>query len=108
MILQGAQWGHWNIHCQRVVFVISANLTPDESGLGNGRKRPSSINLKVTGTAGAINKNSTQYASSLMPWSSYRYMSDNDLHAIYAYLKSIKPVYNPIVKFTRQSVRLKR
>jgi len=39
-----------------------------------------------------------------MPWSTYRYMTDKDLHAIYAYLRSIKPVYNPVVKFTKQSI----
>jgi hypothetical protein len=40
-----------------------------------------------------------------MPWSDYDYMTDKDLHAIYAYLKSIKPVYNPVIKFTKKSLR---
>jgi hypothetical protein len=30
---------------------------------------------------------------------------DNDLDAIYAYLKSTKRVYNPVVKFSRQSLK---
>ncbi len=40
-----------------------------------------------------------------MPWSDYDAMTEKDLKAIYAYLKSIRPVYNPVVVFTRKSLR---
>ena len=40
-----------------------------------------------------------------MPWSDYDAMTERDLKAIYAYLKSLKPVYNPVVVFTRKSVK---
>jgi mono/diheme cytochrome c family protein len=86
-------------------FVHSANLTPDESGLGNWTEATFINKFKSYRDSGAINKPAPNTLNSLMPWSSYRYMTDNDLHAIYAYLKSIKPVYNPVVKFTRQSLK---
>ena len=31
-----------------------------------------------------------------MPWQNYRQMSDDDLKAVYAYLRSLPPVYNPV------------
>lgn len=86
-------------------FVHSANLTPDDSGLGQWTETTFINKFKSYRDSGAITKVAPNSLNSLMPWSSYRYMSDNDLHAIYAYLKSIKPVYNPVVKFTRQSLR---
>ena len=34
--------------------------------------------------------------SPLMPWSIYRNMSDEDLKAIFAYLRTLKPVQNEV------------
>jgi mono/diheme cytochrome c family protein len=86
-------------------FVHSANLTPDESGLGTWTEAAFINKFKTYRDTGAIYKTAPNALNSLMPWSTYAYMTDNDLHAIYAYLKSIKPVYNPVVKFTRQSLK---
>jgi mono/diheme cytochrome c family protein len=86
-------------------FVHSANLTPDESGLGTWTEAAFINKFKTYRDSGAIYKTSPNALNSLMPWSTYAYMTDKDLHAIYAYLKSIKPVYNPVVKFTRQSLK---
>ncbi len=38
--------------------------------------------------------------NSIMPWMMYAGMSRKDLGAIYAYLKSVKPVTNPVVNFS--------
>ena len=35
-----------------------------------------------------------------MPWTMYGGMKEQDLKAIYAYLKTIKPISNSIEKFT--------
>jgi hypothetical protein len=35
-----------------------------------------------------------------MPWTMYAGMKEDDLKAIYAYLKTIKPIKNEVVKFT--------
>jgi len=86
-------------------FVHSANLTPDESGLGTWTEAAFINKFKSYRDSGAIYKVEPNSLNSLMPWSTYEYMTDKDLGAIYAYLKSIKPVYNPVVKFTRKSLR---
>jgi len=85
-------------------FVHSANLTPDESGLEAWTEVAFINKFKSYKDSGAIYKTTPNAFNSLMPWSTYRYMTDKDLHAIYAYLRSIKPVYNPVVKFTKQSI----
>jgi mono/diheme cytochrome c family protein len=86
-------------------FVHSANLTPDESGLGTWSETAFINKFRSYRDSGAIYKVAPNELNSLMPWSTYAYMTDNDLHAIYTYLKSIKPVYNPVVKFTSQSIK---
>jgi hypothetical protein len=86
-------------------FVHSANLTPDESGLGTWTEEAFINKFKSYRDSGSIYKTAPNDLSSLMPWSTYAYMTDKDLHSIYVYLKSIKPVYNPVVKFTRQSLK---
>jgi hypothetical protein len=40
-----------------------------------------------------------------MPWYRYGEMKTGDLEAIYAYIKTIKPVKNQIVKFTPAETR---
>jgi mono/diheme cytochrome c family protein len=86
-------------------FVHSANLTPDESGLETWTEAVFINKFKSYRDSGAIYKVGPNSLNSLMPWSTYDYMTEKDLSAIYAYLKSIKPVYNPVVKFTRKSLR---
>jgi len=86
-------------------FVHSANLTPDESGLISWTEATFVKKFKSYRDSGAIYKVSPNSLNSLMPWSDFDAMTENDLKAIYAYLKSIKPVYNPVVKFTKKSVK---
>jgi hypothetical protein len=31
-----------------------------------------------------------------MPWFNYREMTDEDLKAVFAYIRSLPPVYNPV------------
>jgi len=38
--------------------------------------------------------------NSIMPWTMYGRMHDEDLKAIYAYLKTVTPINNTVVKFT--------
>ncbi|MEO7989105.1 MAG: c-type cytochrome [Chryseolinea sp.] len=37
--------------------------------------------------------------NTIMPWTMYAYMTEQDLRAIYAYLRTVKPVKNSVVKF---------
>jgi mono/diheme cytochrome c family protein len=86
-------------------FVHSANLTPDESGLGAWTEATFIKKFKSYRDSGAIYKVSPNSYNSLMPWSDYDAMTEMDLKAIFAYLKSIRPVYNPVVVFTRESLK---
>src|SRR5690606_30097486 len=75
----------------------AANLTPHETGLGNwtegdflerfARYRDGSLHVPVA--PGAVN--------TIMPWANYAGMTDEDLRAIYAYLRTLPPVANRVV-----------
>lgn len=68
----------------------SANLTPDKTtGIGNWTAE---IFVEVFKSHSV----STAPAVSVMPWYDYSGMTDHDLKAIYAYLRTLKPVYNKV------------
>ena len=65
--------------------VASANITPDQSGISYYDQATFSKAMR-TGFVGA------RKLSQIMPWHGYRGMTDEDLGAIFAYLKTLKPV----------------
>jgi hypothetical protein len=70
---------------------FAANLTPDETGIGNWSEEQFKKALtqgKYKGLDGG------RMLLPPMPWTNYTTMADADVKAIYAYLKSIKPVKN--------------
>lgn len=83
-------------------IVRSANITPDaETGIGKWSKeqfvamfksRSDSLTINTT-----IGKNDF---NTIMPWTMYGKMTDQDLEAIYTYLKSLKPINNSVEKYT--------
>jgi mono/diheme cytochrome c family protein len=69
----------------------TANLTPDDTGLGAWSEEQFFLALregKYKGLAGS------RPLLPPMPWEMYRNMTDNEIRAVFAYLKSIKPVSN--------------
>lgn len=72
---------------------FSANLTPDDTGIGNWTldqfKRAIRKGL-YKGLEGS------RQLRPPMPWQMYKTMSDDDLEAVFTYLKSIKPVQNNV------------
>ena len=85
-------------------MLMSSNITPDkETGIGNWTKEAFikrfhaydiSVNVPMP-----VKKGDFQ---TIMPWSMYAGMNDDDLAAIYTYLHSLAPVKNSVVRFTRQ------
>lgn len=69
--------------------VTSANITPDPSGISY-YDEAMFINTLRTGHAGARKLNS------IMPWGYFRNMTDDDLKAIYAYLRTLPPVQHRV------------
>lgn len=70
---------------------FAANLTPDETGIGNWTEdqfKKALTQGKSKGMDGG------RMLLPPMPWTNYTTMPDADVKAIYAYLKSIKPVKN--------------
>lgn len=79
----------------------SANITQDrETGIGKWTEKDFVERFKayadssyVPNTVGKGNFNTT------MPWTMYSRMNAEDLKAIFAYLKTVKPIKNNVVKF---------
>jgi mono/diheme cytochrome c family protein len=69
--------------------VTSANITPDASGISYYDEELFVKTLR-TGQVGARKLNS------IMPWSYFRNMTDEDLKAIYAYLKTLPPIQHRV------------
>ncbi|WP_128544832.1 c-type cytochrome [Larkinella soli] len=82
--------------------VRSLNITPDrETGIGTWTKESFVSRFK------AARENFTHPASlenkefmTIMPWTMYAGMSEQDLGAIYTYLKTVKPVSHKVERFT--------
>ncbi|MDB5397904.1 MAG: cytochrome [Rhodospirillales bacterium] len=71
--------------------IYTANITPDkETGIGNWTEEQLARAMRE----GVADDGSHLYPA--FPYPSYTKVTDEDVHAIYAYLKSLKPVsYNP-------------
>lgn len=81
--------------------IRSVNITPHATGLGNWSKEmfvskfkayDPAINPPKTVSAGEFN--------SIMPWTMYAGMTEEDLGAIYEYLRTITPMENSVERFT--------
>ncbi len=84
--------------------VQSANITPDsETGIGDWPRAffiarfrdPASAETRRLPERGAR-------FNTVMPWTMFAGMTDEDLGAIYAYLRTVKPVRNPVARFSDQ------
>lgn len=80
----------------------SANITPDpETGIGNWTKANFISRFKAFADSSyVIPTVAPGEFNTIMPWSMYANMKEEDLTAIYAYLKTVKPIKNSVVKFT--------
>ena len=72
---------------------FSANLTPDATGTGTWTEAQF-INAIRNGKFKGLDGSRDLLPP--MPWPAYRNLSDDDLKAIFAYLKTIKPVENVV------------
>jgi hypothetical protein len=72
---------------------FAANLTPDATGIGNWTLDNFKTALREGKYKGMQNNRNLLPP---MPWPSYRNMTDQDIEAIFTYLKSLKPVKNVV------------
>lgn len=71
----------------------AANLTPDETGLGNWTIENFKKALKEGKAKGL---DGGRMLLPPMPWQNYTDMADEDVEAVWAYLRSIQPVRNVV------------
>lgn len=82
--------GPWGI-------TYSANLTPDETGIGNWTEDQFLYALKNSISKGLAGSRPLMPPMSMMP---VKHMTDEELKAIFAYLRTIKPIKNNSVQPT--------
>jgi mono/diheme cytochrome c family protein len=82
--------------------VSSANITQDkETGIGNWSEEMFVGRFKQYSDSGYVNRKvGPGEFNSIMPWTMYAGMKEEDIKAIYSYLKTIKPIKNEVIKFT--------
>jgi hypothetical protein len=69
----------------------AANLTSDQTGIGNWKESNFITAIRQGKYMGIEN---ARPLLPPMPWQGYRHMTDGELKAIFAYLKSTKPIKN--------------
>jgi mono/diheme cytochrome c family protein len=80
---------------------VSANITPDkETGIGNWTEetfvqRFKAFDKTVNNASGDVN---AEEFNTEMPWTNFSGMTEEDLAAIYTYLRTVKPVSNKVAK----------
>jgi mono/diheme cytochrome c family protein len=72
----------------------AANLTPDETGMGNWTEEQFKKALKEGKSKGMDN---TRPLLPPMPWQSFANLSDEDAKAMFTYLQSLKPIKNVVL-----------
>lgn len=80
----------------------SSNISPDaESGIGKWTEEAFIQRFKIYADSAYVPPAvAPGEFNSIMPWTMYAHMTREDLSAIYAYLKSVKPISNTVTKFT--------
>ncbi|MBI3482443.1 MAG: hypothetical protein HY015_05635 [Bacteroidetes bacterium] len=80
-------------------FVVrSANITPDSiTGIGSWTEEVFLAKFTQYRSADGYKYNPGKN-NSVMPWTIFAGMDDFDLKSIYAYLRSIKPINNKVIK----------
>ena len=100
--IEGLQFGGGKEFIVNGHKLHSANISPDmTTGIGKWNKEAFLARFKAfrdrDKAATPVGKNDFQ---TIMPWYNYSRMTDSDLASIYAYLRTVKPVKNAVVKFT--------
>lgn len=80
--------------------VVSANITPDSTGLGAWNEERFMNKFTICRDKGGCDYDAGSQ-NTVMPVSAYAGMTDTDLKSIYAYLRTVKPVKNVVEKFPK-------
>lgn len=84
-------------------IVRSANITPDkQTGIGDWTEADFVAKFKSYADTGAAYKMAPHSVNTIMPWVMYSGMDSSDLKAIYAYLRTVKPMKNQVNHFQQK------
>ena len=83
-------------------IVRSSNITPDaETGIGKWSRDQFIARFKEYADSSYTPPPVARGEfNTIMPWTMYAHMKTSDLAAIYAYMKTVKPIANTVAKFT--------
>jgi len=76
--------------------VYASNLTPAKTGLGERAEAQFVGMFKAFATDLAARTSVAPGQNTVMPWLSYAHMKEDDLRAIFAYLKTLPPIENVV------------
>lgn len=80
--------------------VRSSNITPHETGMGMWTEEAFVQRFKVYADSSySAPLTARGEFNTIMPWTMYASMKDDDLKAIFAYLKTVAPIENTVEKF---------
>jgi hypothetical protein len=91
-------YGGGNVFNVANFHVASANITPDSSGIGNWDEDQFLNKFTLYREEKNYNHN-PGLKNTTMPLVDYSGMKDSDLKALYAYLRTVKPVTKYVVKY---------
>jgi mono/diheme cytochrome c family protein len=84
--------------------IQSANITPDfDTGIGNWPLDFFIARFRDAASAGTRRLPTGRRFNTIMPWTMFAGMTDGDLSAIYAYLRTVRPVRNRVPRFSGPS-----
>lgn len=97
--LPGMEFAGGMDFAEKTLHAVSANITPDpETGIGNMTEEQFVGMFKAYATLPSDTP-APPGRNTIMPWRSYSRMSDDDLKAIYAYLRTVKPIVHKVNHF---------
>jgi mono/diheme cytochrome c family protein len=93
--------GGWEMHGPNGLRVVTANITPHpETWMGKATKEEFIGRFKAFANVNASNAPQAQKGrNTLMPWLTYSGMTEEDLGAVYAYLKTVKAIEKKVDVF---------
>ena len=94
--------GGWGFPVPGAGVVTSANITPHETGIGGWSREKFIRTFKQYADSAYVSPKvdyATKEMQTMMPWTMYAGMKEEDLGAIYDFLRTVKPVDNAVVKW---------
>ncbi|MFN8164588.1 MAG: cytochrome C [Bacteroidia bacterium] len=102
-VIPGTEFSGGMTFCMNGNCVTSANITPDnETGIGLLSKEDFLNKFRFYRDSAANKIPVVDGKQTAMPWQFYCGMTDEDLGAIYAYLRTVPAVKHKVEKFTKQ------